>query len=53
MHLASGGPKSHTSAKHPLVKLSRENMVENTSILRTENDYRRLQIYEFNIRVQM
>ena len=46
MHLAFGGPKSHTANKHPQCELSRENMVQNTVILRQENDFRRLQIYE-------
>ena len=46
MHLGSGAPKSHTECSHPQLSLSRNAMVENTKIIRKENDMRRLQIYE-------
>ena len=46
MHLGSGGPKSHNEDNHNQNPISRELMVENTKILRRENDFRRLQIYE-------
>ena len=46
MHLGSGAPKSHTESSHPQISLSRSAMVENTKIIRKENDTRRLQLYE-------
>ena len=46
MHLSSGGPKNHNAAAHKRSPISRDLMVENTRILRRENDNRRLQIYE-------
>ena len=46
MHLSSGGPKNHNLAAHKETPISRDLMVENTRILRRENDNRRLQIYE-------
>ena len=46
MHLGSGAPKSHTEASHRHSLLSREMMVQNTKIIRKENDIRRLPIYE-------
>ena len=46
MHLGSGGPKIHTENSHPQISLSRNAMVDNTKIIRKENDTRRLQIYE-------
>ena len=45
-HLYSGAPKKHTAEKHTNTNFDRDMMVENTKILRKENDYRRLQIYE-------
>ena len=38
MHLASGGPKQHTTDAHKII-LNRENIVNNTKILHIENDY--------------
>ena len=46
MHLGSGAPKSHTETSHQHSSLTRDIMVENTKIIRKENDIRRLQIYE-------
>ena len=46
MHLGSGAPKSHTEASHRHSSLSRDVMVQNTKIIRKENDTRRLPIYE-------
>ena len=46
MHLGSGAPKKHTEISHRQSPLSREMMVENTKIIRKENDTRRLPIYE-------
>ena len=42
MHLGSGGPKIHTQRSHPQISLSRNAMVDNTKIIRKENDTRRL-----------
>ena len=46
MHLGSGAPKSHTDTSHHHSLLTRDMMVDNTKIIRKENDIRRLQIYE-------
>ena len=45
MHLASGGPKQHSTDAHKTI-LNRENIVSNTKILRFENDPYRLSILE-------
>ena len=45
MHLGSGAPKTHTEQQHNTA-LNRELMVNNTKIIRRENDARRLKIYE-------
>ena len=44
-HLQAGTPKNHTIQEHG-VSLTREMLVENTTILDTSNDKRRLQIKE-------
>ena len=50
MHLGSGAPKKHAEQEHPSndgsSSLTREAMVENTKIIRRENDRVRLAIYE-------
>ena len=52
MHLGQGAPKLHTEASHPhpehprVKSLTREMMVENTKVIRRENDKQRLYIYE-------
>ena len=46
MHLSSGGPKNHNLAIHKENPISRDIMVENTKIIRREDDFRRLLIYE-------
>ena len=45
MHLASGGLKQHTTDAHKTI-LNRETIVNNTKILRIENDSYRLSILE-------
>ena len=45
MHLASGGPKNHSEQIHGS-KLTRQELVNNTEILRIETDFPRLQIIE-------
>ena len=45
MHLANGGPKTHTSNHHNM-QITREMLVNNTQILRFESDNNRLQITE-------
>ena len=45
MHLGSGAPKTHTEEQHNMA-LTREIMVNNTKIIRREDDPRRLKIYE-------
>jgi hypothetical protein len=45
MHLASGGPKIHSEVNHKQ-KLTRAQLVDNTTIIRSCNDYTRLQIME-------
>ena len=45
MHLGSGAPKSHTGSRHRDI-LTRDMMVNNTRIIRRENDKSRLPIYE-------
>lgn len=46
MHLQSGAPKDHTCKKHVQTSFNRELMVQNTKIIRKENDFSRLQRYE-------
>ena len=46
MHLQSGGPKDHACNKHDPSALTRERMVDNTKIIRKENDFSRLQRFE-------
>ena len=46
MHLSSGGPKNHNLSTHKETPISRDTMVKNTKIIRREDDFRRLQIYE-------
>ena len=43
MHLASGAPKNHMGTNHNST-LTRQNLVNNTSIINTQFDYNRLQI---------
>ena len=45
MHLQSGSPLKHTQDFHNST-LNREQMVSNTSIIRQENDFNRLEIME-------
>ena len=45
MHLAEGGPKQLTTDAHKII-LNRENIINNTKILRIENDPYRLSILE-------
>ena len=45
MHLASGAPKAHANNYHN-EPLTRSSLVANTQILRHEQDFNRLQIYE-------
>ena len=45
MHLQSGGPKTHTITHHDMT-LTRQQMVDNTSIIDRCNDIRRLRILE-------
>ena len=45
MHLQAGAILEHTRNEHD-VNLTRENLVKNTKILKTENDTNRLHIYE-------
>ena len=46
MHLQSGGPKDHACKKHQPSPLTRAKMVDNTKIIRRENDFSRLQRFE-------
>ena len=46
MHLGSGGPKQHAEQEHPHSSLTRDEIVQNTKIIRRENDRVRLSIYE-------
>ena len=45
MHKSDGAPKTHVNTVHNL-QISRDTLVENTKILRVENDAYRLQILE-------
>ena len=45
MHVGSGAPKSHTRSHHRNT-LTRDMLVNNTKIIRRENDKTRLHIYE-------
>ena len=45
MHLQSGAPLKHSQDFHSST-LNREQMVSNTSIIRQENDFNRLEIME-------
>ena len=45
MHLQSGGPKTHTITEHD-TPLTRQQMVDNTTILDTCQDIRKLRILE-------
>ena len=45
MHLGFGAPKIHTEEQHN-TSLNRDLMVNNTKIIRREDDTRRLKIYE-------
>ena len=45
MHLQSGGPKTHTETDHE-TPLTRHDMTENTTILGTDSDKRRLSVLE-------
>ena len=44
-HLTSGAPKTHTEQTHKM-KLTRKTLEENTEIIATCNDFRRLPILE-------
>ena len=46
MHLQSGGPKDHAAKKHDSAAFTRDALVNNTKIIRRENDFSRLQRYE-------
>ena len=45
MHLQTGGPKTHTETHHD-TPLTRRDMTENTRILTTASDKRRLKVLE-------
>ena len=45
MHLASGGPKSHSQQQHHQT-LSRQDLVANTKIIGRSDDFTRLQVLE-------
>ena len=46
MHLQNGGPKKHCAEARNHSPLTREMLVENTKIVRKENDFHRLERYE-------
>ena len=45
MHLQNGGPKTHTEAAHDQ-RLTRKQLVENTTILGRTHNHRKLQVLE-------
>ena len=45
MHLSQGGPKNHSKTEHN-AQLTRQMLVDNTTIIPHATDFNRLQIYE-------